>query len=863
MRPVFIYTIRPRVPERLGFLSELAFNLWWVWHFDAIDLFRRIDRDQWDAVGQNPVRLLSVAGQSRLEQLAEDESFLLHLDRVEEAFRAYLSEPRWFQREFPEETNTQVAYFSMEYGLARCLPVYSGGLGVLSGDHLKTASDMGLPLVAVGLAYRQGYFRQYLNIDGWQQERYEENDFYNMPIEQVRDNEGKRLVVEVPYAGHGGGYGVKVYVWRVNVGRVPLYLLSTNLPENRPEDRQLTAQLYGGDRELRIRQEIVLGIGGLYVLRALGIEPNVFHMNEGHSAFLGLERLRSLQQERGLSLHEAYELVFTSNVFTTHTPVPAGNDVFEGELAQRYLQPLADDLGIGWDELLDYGRGQNGESSDLSMPVLALKTSAFNNGVSRLHASVSRGMWHSIWPDLPVDEVPIRPVTNGVHIYSWAAREIVEMYDRYIGPAWRNDPLGPELWRRVHEIPDEELWLTHSARRQRLVTFARQRLARQLQERGAPPNEVADAGDSLNPEALTIGFGRRFATYKRATLLFRDTQRLVRLLGQRHRPVQIIYAGKAHPKDDEGKKFIRQIIHSMRESGLHGSIMFLEDYDLEIARYMVQGCDVWLNNPRRPLEASGTSGMKAVLNGGLHCSTLDGWWAQAYSPELGWAIGAGEEYEDTAYQDEVEGEALYDLLEHEIIPLFWDRGPAQPPTNWIAKMKASMANLIPRFSSHRMLRNYIEEAYVPAAQRFGAMLDSEGQTARELANWRERVSNAWDGVHVERIEVRPGTLAGGAQLYVNEVVEARATVNLAGLSPEDVLVEAYSGVVDNQGNFQNAIGVPMEFESENEDGLPRFTGELASPQSGQFGLTVRVFPRHSALPSKHALFKVKWNQWKD
>jgi len=855
MRPSVTYTIRPVPPDSLQFLVELAYNLWWVWNHNAIELFRSVDADLWESTSHNPIRLLGHVSQSRLDELAADEAFLGQLAVVEAEFRRYITEPRWFQREHADAGNVQVAYFSMEYGLARTLPVYSGGLGILSGDHLKSASDLGVPLVGVGLAYRQGYFRQYLNIDGWQQERYEENDFHSMPIEAVRDEQGERIVFELPYVGRDRT--VLACVWRVNVGRVPLYLLSTNLPENHPEDQQITAQLYGGDREMRIRQEIVLGIGGMRLLERLQIHPTVVHMNEGHSAFLELERIRDLMQAKGLSLTEAYEVVFTSNVFTTHTPVPAGNDVFDDDLVTKYLGPLADDLGISSGKLLKYGH-RNGDGG-FTMPVLAITSSAFNNGVSRLHASVSRDMWQGIWPELPVDEVPITAVTNGVHIFTWTSLDVGRMFDQFIGEQWRSDPLAPELWRKVYDIPDEELWRVHSYRRKRLVLFARTRLAQQLEARGAPPAEVEAARSCLDEGALTIGFARRFATYKRATLLLEEVDRLCRLVDNPERPVQFIFAGKAHPHDDQGKEYIRQIVHASRERGLRGHILFLEDYDMQVARYMVQGCDVWLNNPRRPLEASGTSGMKAVLNGGLHCSTLDGWWDQAYSPELGWAIGAGEVYDNTEYQDRVEGNALFDLLESDIVPLFYGRGDDGLPRGWIEKMKHSMANLIPRFSAERMVRSYVVEAYVPASSRYAELCADDFTEARELAQWRQRVESAWAGVQIERLEVRPAALVGTAELSVNEPVEARATLALNGLSPDDVLVEAYSGVVDNQDRFQNAIGIPMAYDSDDENGGPRFLARLSTEHSGHFGLTVRVFPRHALLPSKYALFRVRWN----
>jgi starch phosphorylase len=574
--------------------------------------------------------------QERINYLSREEGFLNHFERVMETFHKYMNEPRWFQRTFPDRQDIQIAYFSAEYGLSTALPVYSGGLGVLSGDHLKTASDMGLPLVAIGLAYRQGYFHQYLNVDGWQQERYDDNDFFNLPAEQVRDVNDKWMSIEVPYLGHP----VSAALWRVAVGRVPLYLLSTNLPENRPEDRVITDQLYGGDREMRIRQEIVLGIGGLIALRSLDIKPTVFHMNEGHSAFLPFERIKGLVKEQLTDPASAFEASTASNCFTTHTPVPAGNDVFDSGLLKKYLGPLSDDLGSDWVSFASTGSDDAcaGKGS-YCMTVAAMRNASYLNGVSRLHAHVSRGMWQDLWPGLPRDEVPIRPVTNGIHIYSWISHDMASLFDRYLGSMWRDDPLQAEIWHRIYEIPDEELWRTHERRRARLVAFARGLLEQQLANRGASHEEITTASEVLNPEALTIGFARRFATYKRGGLLFRDIDRLKRLCGERDTPVQFIFAGKAHPRDDEGKKVIRQIIHAIREEPLRYRFIFLEDYDLRTAHYLVQGADIWLNTPRRPLEASGTSGMKAVANGALHLSVLDGWWAQAYHADYGWAIG--------------------------------------------------------------------------------------------------------------------------------------------------------------------------------------------------------------------------------
>lgn len=850
MKPAYTYAIRPRLPESLKFLSELAYNVWWDWNYEAIDLFRRISRRLWDEGRQNPVSMLLRVDQERINYISQEEGFMNQLERVQAQFQKYMTEPRWFQKTYPDKQDVLVAYFSAEFGIARSLPIYSGGLGILAGDHLKTASDIGLPLVAIGLAYRQGYFHQYLNIDGWQQERYDENEFHVMPLQQVLDASGEWLTIDIPYLTRP----VKAAVLKVQVGRVPLYLLTTNLPANRPDDRIITDQLYGGDREMRIRQEIVLGIGGIIALRALGVQPTVYHMNEGHSAFLSLERMKGLMQKYHLDFRTAYEAATSSMCFTTHTPVPAGNDMFAEDLVHKYLEPLAADLGLGWEQFAALGRDPSSpESKVYSMPVTALRTSAFANGVSRLHAQVSRGMWQQIWPGLPRTEVPIQPVTNGVHIYSWVSHDMAAVFDRYIGPDWRLNPLEPELWHRVYEIPDEELWRTHESRRSRLVAHARQLLEKQVAARGGSREEIATASEVLNPEALTIGFARRFATYKRATLLFRDIERLKQLVGDRNKPVQFIFAGKAHPRDDEGKKLIRQIVHSVRDEVLRYRFVFLEDYDMAMARYMVQGADVWLNTPRRPLEASGTSGMKAVANGAIHLSTLDGWWDQAYHQDLGWAIGSGEEYEDLNYQDEVEGDALYDLLEREITPLFFQRSLADLPRDWVRKMKRSIASLLPRFCSHRMLRNYIDDGYLHAHQGFKTLAASDFTQAKELAGWRVQIEQHWPEVKIVSIET-----SKHGEMLVGDELAIKATLDPGALAPQDIRVEAYSGAVDTKGNFQGASSDQMLLDTHSDPHRPQFTATVTAPHSGYFGFTIRVFPDHANLPHKYATYRVTW-----
>ncbi|MBY0513979.1 MAG: alpha-glucan family phosphorylase, partial [Gemmataceae bacterium] len=622
-RPIRTYTVLPCLPERLRPLHKLAYNLWWCWNADAVALFRRVNPDLFEALDHSPIRLLGATEQSRFEQLENDDGFLAHMDRVAAALEHYLKAPTWFQETYGTEGGTRVAYFSAEFGIHESVPVYSGGLGVLAGDHLKSASDLGLPLVGVSLMYREGYFRQYLNVDGWQQERYPENDFFNLPLVPELGPDGKPLLASVRLPGRD----VHLRIWHIQVGRVPLFLLDANIPHNRPEDRGITAQLYGGDQHTRIQQEIILGIGGIRALKALGRVPSVVHMNEGHAAFAALERIRDLMAEHQLDFATAQEAVKAGTCFTTHTPVPAGNDAFPIHMMEQYLGEYMHGMGVDRNALAALGRQHPGnEAEPFSMTVLAIKLANVSNGVSALHGVVSRKMWHEIWPGLPVAEVPITSITNGVHTQSWLSPEIAQLYDRYLGIQWEDKPTDFAIWKRVEHIPDAELWRTHERGRERLVAFARSRLKAQLKRRGSPPSEVESAEEVLDPDALTIGFARRFATYKRGDLIFRNIERIAAMVNNTSRPVQFIFSGKAHPKDQGGKELIARVVQMARRAEFRRRVVFIEDYDMNVARYLVQGVDVWLNNPRRPLEASGTSGMKVAVNGGLNLSIQHGWW---------------------------------------------------------------------------------------------------------------------------------------------------------------------------------------------------------------------------------------------
>jgi len=859
-RPIRKFTVLPHLPERLKALHKMAYNMWWCWSHEAVALFRRIEVEAWEALDHSPVKLLGALDPARVEQLLHDDGFLAHMDRVEEAFDNYMSAPTWYQENYAAAERNgssdlghdlRIAYFSAEFGIHQSIPVYSGGLGVLSGDHLKSASDLGLPLMGVGLMYREGYFRQYLTVDGWQQERYPENDFFNLPLIPELNRDGEPMTIRIAFPGRE----LHVRIWRIQVGRVPLYLLDTNIPQNTPEDRTITARLYGGDIDMRIRQEMVLGIGGVMALRALGKPPTVCHMNEGHSAFCGLERIRALMQESGLSFHAAREAVAAGTVFTTHTPVPAGNDVFAPQLIENYLGGYVGQFKISREEFLGLGR-QNpfDQNEPFGMTVLAIRLANVSNGVSKLHGQVSRRMWKNIWPELPVNETPITAITNGVHTPSWVSPDMAQLYDRYMGMSYDGRPSEAALWKRVENIPDAELWRTHERRRERLVAFCRMRLKKQLKNRGALLAEIARAEEVLDPDALTIGFARRFATYKRGTLIFRNLDRLIALLNDKDRPVQVIYSGKAHPKDHGGKELIAEILQFARRPELRRRVVFLEDYDMNVARYLVQGVDVWLNNPRRPLEASGTSGMKVCCNGGLNLSVLDGWWDEGYDGENGWAIGAREEYTDLTYQDDVESRAIYDLLEQEIVPLFYSRSSDGLPRGWLKRMKHSMMTLCPVFNTGRMVAEYLTTCYLPSAQRFLRLTGDNLQKANALAQWRQTMQRGWGQIKVEGVEVNSSD-----PMQVGGELPVMVRVNLGRFSPDDVEVQLFHGLVDSLGDIPRPELVPMSHNGAPKHGnIWEFHGAILCRSSGQHGFSVRVLPRHGDLASPYEPGLVCW-----
>jgi glycogen phosphorylase len=844
MKPIQTFTVTPSLPQKIQYLQEIARNLLWSWDRETIDLFRRLDRDLWNKTEHNPMLMMGKVSQSQLEALAVDEAFIAHIERVSKSLNDYMTAPGWYEKTYGKHSEHPIAYFSAEFGITESIPIYSGGLGILAGDYLKSSSDLGLPMVGVGLLYQKGYFRQYLNSDGWQQEEYPDSDFYNLCIKQEKNQDGTPVTISVDYPDGP----VVAQIWRAQIGRVPLYLLDTNIPANsRLVDREITGRLYVSDAEARIRWEIMLGCGGVLALEKLGIQPSVYHMNEGHSAFLTLERISQFMTKYGLSFSEAKEIVSATNVFTTHTPEPAGIDIFYIALIEKYLMTYSNRLGISFNDLLALGRQDPSNKDEwFSMAVLALRLASYRNGVSKLHGEVSRKMWNEMWPGVPENEVPIGYVTNGIHIRSWVSNDMEVLFDRYLGQWWAKDPAIVQIWERVKRIPDDELWRTHERRRERLVTFARKWMQKRLERRGATQSEIIQAGEVLDPEALTIGFARRFAPYKRANLLMQDTDRLANILCDKKRPVQIIYAGKSHPDDNRGKELIREIIHNSRLEEFKNHIIFLEDYDINIARYLVQGCDLWLSNPRRLREASGTSGMKAGINGVLNISILDGWWYEAYNPDIGWAIGNGEDYNNESEQSKVESNALYDILEKEVIPLFYDTGNNGIPRKWITRMKAAMASICKQYNTDRMVNEYIMQFYHPCIKHWESSSANNFAVTKQEAAWKSYIRQNWSSVRIDGVKMDEVS-----DIRVGSQIAVIAKIHLGELKPEDVAVEIYEGNLDpHKRTIINAESIHMDFVESDGNGNYTFKGIMRCNSSGLYGYSVRVLPKHED-PNMH------------
>jgi len=825
-------------------------NLWWTWEPSARSLFRHLDPELWDRTNHNPVRMLQLSRQARLEEVSQDKAFLRELKQVHDAFKKYLERQDTYGKTGAGSAiKKPVAYFSAEFGFHESLPNYSGGLGILSSDHCKSASDLDLNFVAIGLLYRHGYFRQEIDKEGLQQAVNLNQNFHHLPIREVQ-RDGTNLLVAVKILDRS----VFAKIWELRVGRINLYLLDTDTPENNSEDRLITAELYGGDLEMRMRQEIMLGIGGVKALSALGIEAQVFHMNEGHSAFLALERIRLNVTEKKLDFYAALQVVAAANVFTTHTPVPAGNDSFPRDMMRKYFGDFAKDLNIPFDELFSFGQTRVDPTDPFSMTILALRMSRHANGVSRLHGDVSRTLWKDVWTGVPVHEVPITSITNGVHTKTWMAPEFSALYRKHLGD-WEEHLTEQDFWRRVIDIPDAQLWDTHQKLKLRLIEFVRQRVRIRRERVGESPESIRKVNRILDPEILTIGFARRFATYKRGTLLFSDKERLKKLLNDTTRPVQFIFAGKAHPRDEGGKALIKQVYEFSREAGIENRVVFVEDYDSYIARRLVQGVDLWLNHPLRPLEASGTSGMKVGPNGGLNLSVLDGWWCEGYNGNNGWTIAAELKNGSVEFQSEVDANSLYQLLENQIIPLYYAKPDGKLPLAWLQLMRESIRSVTPVFNTHRMVKEYTERLYIPAAQSHEEFSRDNCAAATDLSRWKSQMRKDWPQVRIQEVQINN---KDRQNIPVGESLQLAARIHLGGVNPKHVRVEAYHGESEN-GGVKNPTVTMLSESGQNGDGSYIYQGTVPASESGAYGFSVRVVPTHPHLMQTHELRLITWS----
>lgn len=844
------YNVTPTLPDALEPLREMTFNLWWTWEPSARRLFRHLDPELWDRTNHNPVRMLQLSRQARLEEVSQDKTFLRELKQVYDAFKQYLERQDTYGKTGAGAAiKKPVAYFSAEFGFHESIPNYSGGLGILAGDHCKSASDLDLNFVAIGLLYRHGYFRQEIDKEGLQYAVNLNQNFHHLPIREVQ-REGANLRISVRILDRD----VFAKIWELRVGRINLYLLDTDTPENSAEDRLITAELYGGDLEMRMRQEIVLGIGGVKALSALGIDAEVFHMNEGHSAFLALERIRRNVVEKKLDFYSALQVAAAANVFTTHTPVPAGNDSFSREMMRKYFGDFVRELQIPFEELFRFGQASVDPADAFSMTILALRFSRHVNGVSKLHGDVSRLLWKDVWAGVPVHEVPITSITNGVHTKTWMAPEFSALYTKHL-VGWEDHLTDEDFWRRVMDIPDAQLWETHQKLKQRLVEFVRERVRTRRERIGDSPEAIRNVNHILDPEILTIGFARRFATYKRGALLFSNKERLKKLLNDTTRPVQFIFAGKAHPRDEGGKALIQEVYKFSREAGIENRVVFVEDYDSYIARRLVQGVDLWLNHPLRPLEASGTSGMKLAPNGGLNLSVLDGWWCECYNGNNGWAIGAETKNGTVEFQNEVDASSLYQLLENQIIPLYYAKPDGKLPLAWLQLMRESIRTVTPVFNTHRMVKEYTERLYIPAAKSHEDFARENCQAATQLSQWKSKMRKDWLQVRVHDVQVGN---QDRQNIPVGESLQVSARVHLGGVDPNHVRVEAYHGEAEN-GGVKNPTVTVLDASGQNGDGSYIYQGLVPASESGAYGFSVRVVPTHPHLMQTHELRLITWS----
>ena len=842
-------TVNPQLPKSINKLSEIANNLWWAWNTDFLKLFKEIDSDLWETIGKNPVKFLKQVSQEKLEKVAVDSEFLKKYEKIVNNFENYISSKNtWFSKKYPNSKNDLIAYFSAEYGLDEILPIYSGGLGILSGDHLKSASDLGIPLVGIGLLYKNGYFHQVINWEGKQESTYTDIDLNNLPIIPVKDENGEPLIINSRIQRKR----LYLKVWQINVGRIKLYLLDSDIEQNEDADfREITKRLYGGDQEMRIRQEIVLGMGGTNLLKTLGLKPTVYHMNEGHSAFMLLELIRDIVEEKKVSFDIARDIVTAKTVFTTHTPVPAGNDIFPIELVEKYFKNFWTRMGIGREEFLKLGMAPCEElAPGFNMGILALKIAGKKNGVSKLHGAVSRELFNEVWPEISANESPITHVTNGIHTCSWLAPKIKELYNEYLAPYWQDNIHLNSTWERIDNIPDAKLWEVHFDRKQKLIKLVKENMINRLRRNGMQYDEIMEIVSGLNPNALTIGFARRFATYKRATLIFRDLERITEILNNKDMPVQIIFAGKAHPRDVEGQNLIKYIHEISMKPQFKGKIFLLEDYDISVARYLVSGVDVWLNNPRRPMEASGTSGQKASVNGVLNFSVLDGWWVEGYNEENGWTIGRNKEYDSYELQDNEDCQDIYNTLENKIIPTYYEKKQEEKYSKkWLRLMKNSIKTTGGMYSTARMLVDYTEKLYMPLME-LSHRYYGDIESVIRFNSWKENIENCFNEIKISQI-----SNLNNVTIDAGDNIDVACKVELPNISPENISVQVYSGKIQDNGTLGEINVVEME-EDKKEPGVYR--AKLKLTTGGDYGYTFRIMPKHEMILDDANLNIVKW-----
>ena len=849
-------TVNPQLPKNINRLQEIANNLWWSWNTEFLRLFKKIDNDLWETVDKNPVKFLKRVSQERIEMASKDDKFLKEYNKVVKNFDDYMSsKDTWFNKKYPNSRNDLIAYFSAEYGLDQTIPIYSGGLGILSGDHLKSASDLGIPLIGIGLLYKNGYFNQKIEgYGGMQVSEYTDIDLENLPINPVKNEKGEELIIYVKFPKRR----LYLKVWQINVGRVKLYLLDSDIDNNNPEDRDVTLKLYGGDQEMRIRQEIVLGMSGVELLKVLGLNPTIYHMNEGHSAFLTLELIKNIIEEKHVSFEVAKDITSAKTVFTTHTPVPAGNDIFPIELIEKYFKNFWGLLGIEREEFLRLGMKPSEElDSSFNMGILALKIAGKKNGVSKLHGEVSRELFGEVWPNIAANESPITYVTNGIHTCTWLAPKLKDLYNEYLTtpttPYWQDKIYLDETWKRIKNIPNEKLWEVHIERKEKLIEMIKENTTERLRRAGVSYEEIREIISGLNSNDLIIGFARRFATYKRATLIFNDLERITQILNDSERPVKLVFAGKAHPADKQGQDLIKYIHELSMKPQFKGKIFLLENYNIAMSRYLVSGVDVWLNTPRRPMEASGTSGQKASVNGVINFSILDGWWAEGYDQTNGWSIGTNQEYSSYQEQDLADSQSIYKTLENKIIPMYYDKNNNGISDRWLETMKNSIITTGGKYSTARMLVDYTTKLYMPLINLTNEYYSNLDNAVR-YTTWKKDLFSNWKNISIEQ-EENPENI----NIDAGDSIEVRCNVTIPNLNKEDIRVEAYCGKVSDNGIVEDVIVVPMKLVSEEEQYKRyHYYAKISLASGGNYGYTFRVMPQNEMLLDSENLDLVKW-----